>query len=53
VPFNTLGDLRLRARILNQWFDYTTTDTDAALDELLEALEKLPQRLWGEPIRKA
>jgi hypothetical protein len=51
APIRTLGDMRLHARALLEWYDPSAMSEDDGLVDLLEALEDLPERLWGEPIK--
>ena len=47
-PLETLGDLRLAAKMLRRWPDGCAL-LDGA-ERLLAALERLPARLWDETI---
>ena len=51
LSLRTLGDLRLRARALLEWYDLCGFRQETGLIELLEALDTLPPRRWEEPIR--
>ena len=51
LSLRTLGDLRQRARALLEWYDLCGLSQETGLIELLKALDALPPRRWGEPIR--
>ena len=51
LSLRTLGDLRVRARALLEWYDLCGLSQETGLIELLKALDALPPRRWGEPIR--
>ena len=53
LPFATLGDLRLRAKVLRAWHGAWYGDAPDSLERLLTALESVPQRLWDERIEPA
>ena len=50
APLSTFGDVRLRARALVYWYDGNYSGEHDGLQQLLEALEQLPPRLWAEKI---